>query len=83
MSPMSLLRRLTALLTTSMLLGLVLLALLVSVVRLTPPLTGEYRDAIAGMLGHANVTTTTVYAKIVDRIAENPARYLEEMMGSI
>ncbi|BCU07800.1 YhdP family protein [Allochromatium tepidum] len=47
---MSLLRRLTALLTTSMLLGLVLLALLVSVLRLTPPLTGEYRDAIAGRL---------------------------------
>lgn len=50
MSPMSLLRRLKALLTTSMLLGLVLLALLVSVVRLAPPLTGEYRDAIAGRL---------------------------------
>lgn len=47
---MSLLRRLAALLTTSMLLGLVTLALLVSVVRLAPPLTGEYRDAIAGML---------------------------------
>lgn len=47
---MFLLRRLAALLTTSMLLGLVLLALLVSVVRLAPPLTGEYRDAIAERL---------------------------------
>ncbi|MBN1137590.1 MAG: tyrosine-type recombinase/integrase, partial [Anaerolineae bacterium] len=44
---------------------------------------GARLDAIAGMLGHANVTTTTVYAKIVDKMAENPARYLEEMMGSI
>lgn len=50
MYPMSLLRRLATLLTTSVFLGLVLLALLVSVVRLAPPLTGEYRDAVAGML---------------------------------
>ena len=47
---MSLLRRLTALMTTLMLLGLVALALLVSVVRLAPPLTDEYREAIAGRL---------------------------------
>jgi len=33
------------------------------------------------MLGHASVTTTGVYAKIVDKIAENPARYLEELLG--
>ncbi len=38
-------------------------------------------DAIAGMLGHASVATTGVYAKIVDKIAENPAWYLEELMG--
>jgi site-specific recombinase XerD len=42
---------------------------------------GARLDAIAGMLGHASVTTTGVYAKIVDKIAENPARYLEELMG--
>ncbi|MCK7575037.1 MAG: hypothetical protein MZV65_03505 [Chromatiales bacterium] len=47
---MSLLRRLATWLTTLMLLGLLTLALLVSVVRLAPPLTGEYRDAIAGRL---------------------------------
>jgi site-specific recombinase XerD len=42
---------------------------------------GARLDAIAGMLGHASVTTTSIYARIVDRIAENPARYLEELMG--
>jgi integrase/recombinase XerC/integrase/recombinase XerD len=42
---------------------------------------GARLDAIAGMLGHTSVTTTGVYAKIVDKIAENPARYLEELMG--
>jgi integrase/recombinase XerC len=42
---------------------------------------GARLDAIAAMLGHASVTTTGVYAKIVDKIAENPARYLEELMG--
>jgi hypothetical protein len=33
------------------------------------------------MLGHTSTTTTGVYAKIVNRIAENPARYLEKLMG--
>ena len=42
---------------------------------------GARLDAIAGMLGHASVTTTSVYARIVDKITENPARYLEEMLG--
>ena len=38
-------------------------------------------DAPAGILGHASVITTGIYARIVDKIAENPARYLEELMG--
>jgi len=42
---------------------------------------GAALDALAGMLGHASVTTTQVYARIVDRMTENPARYLEAMMG--
>jgi len=49
---------------------------------------GARLDAIAGMLGHASVTTTSIYVRIVDRsrrhsfgIAEKPARYLEELMG--
>jgi hypothetical protein len=33
------------------------------------------------MLGHASVTTNGVYARIVDKITENPARHLEELMG--
>jgi hypothetical protein len=32
-------------------------------------------------LGHTSVITTGVYAKMVDKIAENPTRYLEELMG--
>jgi len=38
-------------------------------------------DGIAGMLGHASVTTMGVYAKIIDKIAENRAWHLEGMMG--
>jgi hypothetical protein len=33
------------------------------------------------MLGHTSVTTTGAHAKIVDKIAKNPARYLGELMG--
>ena len=39
------------------------------------------RAQIARMLGHTSVTTTGAYARIVNKIAENPARYLEELMG--
>ena len=38
-------------------------------------------DAIGDLLGHASVQTTRVYSKIVDRMRENPARYLEELTG--
>lgn len=43
---------------------------------------GARLDAVAGMLGHTSATTTGMYARIVDKIAENPARCLEELMGS-
>ena len=43
---------------------------------------GAKLDAIAGQLGHASVTTTQVYAKVVDRITENPAKFLESLLAS-
>ena len=43
---------------------------------------GARLDALAGMLGHASVTTTQVYAQVVDPMTENPARYLEAVMGA-
>ena len=42
---------------------------------------GAKVDAIADMLGHSSVDTTRIYSKIVDRLKENPTRYLEELMG--
>jgi site-specific recombinase XerD len=37
---------------------------------------------VAGMLDHASVTTTQVYAKVVDRMTKDPARYLEAVLGA-
>jgi site-specific recombinase XerC len=37
---------------------------------------------VAGPLGLASVTTTQVYAQVVDPMTENPARYLEAVMGA-
>jgi len=37
-------------------------------------------DAIADMLGHSDPSTSRIYAKIVDKMTENPARYLEAML---
>jgi len=37
--------------------------------------------SISQALGHSSVETTQVYAKVVDRIRENPTKYLEELMG--
>jgi hypothetical protein len=31
--------------------------------------------------GHSSVETTQTYAKVVDRIRDNPTKYLEELMG--
>ena len=42
---------------------------------------GAPLDAISGMLGHSSVAITQVYAKIVDKMTENPAKYLEALLG--
>ncbi len=42
---------------------------------------GATVDALADMLGHASVDTTRVYARIVNRMQENPARFLEAALG--
>lgn len=38
-------------------------------------------DAIADQLGHASMDTTMIYARIVDKMTENPARLLEAMLA--
>jgi site-specific recombinase XerD len=43
---------------------------------------GAKLTAISGAMGHSSIETTQVYAKIVDRINENPARYLDALMGA-
>ena len=43
---------------------------------------GAEMDAIADMLGHASTATTLIYAKIVDKMKENPARFLEVLLDS-
>jgi integrase len=42
---------------------------------------GAKLDALAGMLGHASVTKSQLYAHLVDRMTESPAQYLEAVMG--
>jgi len=44
---------------------------------------GARLDAISRALGHSSVTTTQVYADIVDRAAENPARFLVGALGAL
>jgi len=41
---------------------------------------GAKLDAIADQLGHASTDTTRIYARIVDRMTENPALYLEALL---
>ena len=43
---------------------------------------GARLDAISREMGHASVTTTQVYADIVDAAAENPARFLVGALGA-
>jgi hypothetical protein len=35
---------------------------------------------ISAEMGHSSTTTTERYAKLVDRMKENPARYLETLL---
>jgi integrase/recombinase XerD len=41
---------------------------------------GAKLDAIADQLGHSSTDTTRIYSKIVNKMQENPARYLEAML---
>jgi len=41
---------------------------------------GAKLDALADMLGHADVSTTRIYAKVVNKMTENPAKFLEAML---
>lgn len=43
---------------------------------------GASIDALAAEMGHSSTQTTLLYAKIVDRMQENPAKYLAALMGS-
>ena len=43
---------------------------------------GAEMDAIADWLGHASTNTTLIYAKIVDKMTQNPARFLETMLDA-
>lgn len=42
--------------------------------------SGARLDAFSGMLGHTSVTTTGLCSEIVDKIAENLARYVDQLM---
>ena len=35
---------------------------------------------MADMLGHSSADTTQIYARIVDKMSENPAKYLEAVL---
>ena len=37
-------------------------------------------DALADMLGHSSTDTTRIYVRIVDKMTENPAKYLDAML---
>jgi len=41
---------------------------------------GAKLDAPADILGHADTSTTRIYAKVVNKMQENPARFLEAIL---
>jgi len=41
---------------------------------------GAKLDALADILGHADTSTTRIYAKVVNKMTENPAKSLEAML---
>jgi integrase/recombinase XerD len=41
---------------------------------------GAELDALADMMRHADVSTTRIYAQIVNKMTENPAQFLEAML---
>jgi site-specific recombinase XerD len=43
---------------------------------------GAKLDAMADQLGHASTDTTRIYARIVDKMTENPAKFLEAMLAA-
>lgn len=42
---------------------------------------GAKLSAISGALGHSSIETTMTYSRIVDKINENPSKYLSALMG--
>jgi site-specific recombinase XerD len=43
---------------------------------------GAPLPAVSADLGHASVSTTGIYARVADRIKQNPAGYLDKLLGS-
>jgi site-specific recombinase XerD len=41
---------------------------------------GAKLDALADLLGHADTSTTRIYTQIVNKMQENPAKFLEAML---
>ena len=36
--------------------------------------------AVSAMLGHSSIATTGIYARVADKISQNPAGFLERLM---
>ena len=44
---------------------------------------GATLQNVSDALGHASVTTTQVYAKIVDRRRGNPSQFMADLLGQV